>query len=105
MEKQKKDDKQQNAASSAPDHTISPVPWGRERGEKGQEVTSTWTTACLCLLKARKSPPLGASFWCCHPPSCRAAPASGSLLQAPLAGSDVHPASAGPTATERTNAP
>lgn len=38
-----------------------------------------WTTASLCLLKAHKSPPSRASFWCCRPPSCRTAPAFGFL--------------------------
>lgn len=56
----------------------------REGGEK--EFTSTWTTAFLCLLKAHKSPPSRASFWCCRPPVCRTAPASGSPRRGRRAG-------------------
>lgn len=74
-----------------------------ERGDRGQEVTSTLTTACLCLLKARKSRPSVASFWCCHPPICHTAPASGSLQLARPAESDVHLALAGPATTTQTN--
>lgn len=74
-----------------------------ERGDRGQEVTSTLTTACLCLLKARKSRPSVASFWYCHPPICHTAPASGSLLLARPAESDAHLALAGPATTTQTN--
>lgn len=73
-----------------------------ERGDRGQEVTSTLTTACLCLLKARKSRPSVASFWYCHPPICHTAPASGSLLLARPAESDAHLALADPTTTTQT---
>lgn len=75
----------------------------RREGEEGEkEVTSTWTTACLCLLKAHKSPPSRASFWCCRPPSCRTAPASGFLLPGRQAKSAVHRVSAGPEAGRET---
>lgn len=70
----------------------------REREEEEKEVTSTWTTACLCLLKAHKSPPSRASFWCCHPPACHIAPASGSLQPGRLGESDGRRASTGPKA-------
>lgn len=84
----------------APGHTVSPLPlWEGERGEKGRkEVTSTLTTASLCLLKAHKSPPSRASFWCCRLPSCRTARASGCRRPGRQAGSAGRQASTGPRA-------
>lgn len=84
----------------APGHTVSPLPlWEGERGEKGRkEVTSTLTTASLCLLKAHKSPPSRASFWCCRLPSCRTARASGCRRPGRRAGSAGRQASTGPRA-------
>lgn len=70
----------------------------REGEEREKEVTSTWTTACLCLLKAHKSLPSRASFWCCRPPSCRTAPASGFLPRGRRGGSADRRASTGPRA-------
>lgn len=70
---------------------------GGWRGEE-KEVTSTWTIACLCLLKAHKSPPSGASSWCCRPPACRTAPAFGCPPEARQVKSADRRASAGPGA-------
>jgi len=83
----------------APSHTISPLPpWEGESEEGEKEVTSTWTTACLGLLKAHKSLPSGASSWCCRPPACRTAPASGFLPPGRRAESAGRRASTGPGA-------
>lgn len=87
-----------SVACSKPHHfTFATV--RRREGEEGEkEVTSTWTTACLCLLKARKSPPSRASFWCCRPPACHTVPASDYLLQGQQGGSADLQASTGPRA-------
>lgn len=85
-------------ACSKPHHfTFATV--RRREGEEGEkEVTSTWTTACLCLLKAHKSPPSRASFWCCRPPFCRTAPAFDFLPPGQQEESAAPRASTGPEA-------
>lgn len=62
---------QANVLKSIPFH-LACVEEERAEGK----ITSTWTTAFLYLLKARRSLPSEASFSHCHLAACRTAPTS-----------------------------